>query len=62
MARHPPHFHPADLSLLFGKKADRSDDLIYAKTWNNSESEPNHLGAETWTEATTVELWHKPAT
>ena len=53
-------FHPADLSLLYGKKADRSDDLIYAKTWNNSESEPNHLGAETWTEATTVELWHKP--
>jgi hypothetical protein len=56
------NFHPADLGLLFGKKADRSDDLVYARTWNNSESEPNHLGSETWTETTAIEVWHKPAT
>ena len=55
-------FHPADLNLVYGKKDDRSADLMYAKTWNNSENEPNHLGGETWNETTTVEVWHKPAT
>ncbi len=54
-------FHPATFNLLFGRKADRADDLLYANSWSSSASEPNHLGAETWTEATTLELWHKPA-
>ena len=54
-------FHPADFNLLYGKKSDRSADLLYAKTWNNSGSEPNHLGAETYTGTTVLEVWHKPA-
>ena len=53
-------FHPATFNLLYGKKADRSGDLLYAKSWNNSNSEPNHLGAETWTETTSLEVWHRP--
>lgn len=45
-----------------GTKADRSNDLLYAKTWENAVSIPNSLGSENWAETTVLEVWHKPAT
>ncbi|NYJ03715.1 hypothetical protein HNR19_004413 [Nocardioides thalensis] len=54
-------FHEADPSLYRGTKADRSGDLMYAKTWDDSVSHPNHLGGEVWQETTVLEVWHKPA-
>lgn len=45
---------------LTGTKADRAGDLLYAKSWQHSESDPNHLGSRDWSETTVLEVWHKP--
>lgn len=54
-------FHEDDAAVIRGTKTDRSGDLMYAKTWDNSASHPNHLGGEVWQETTVLEVWHKPA-
>ena len=53
-------FHEDDEMPIRGTKADRSADLMYAKTWENSVHLPNHLGGEDWNETTVLEIWHKP--
>lgn len=47
---------------LTGTKADRSGDLLYAKTWQHTESTPTNHGSLDWNETTVLEVWHKPAT
>jgi hypothetical protein len=44
-----------------GTKADRSGEVLYAKTWINSDSTPTNHGSLDWSETTVLEVWHKPA-
>lgn len=53
-------FHPVAEDQVRATEADRSGDLLFARSWDNSAHEPNHLGGRSWEESTVLEVWHKP--
>ena len=54
-------FHGGSGSIsVTGTKADRSGEVLYARTWDNSESTPTNHGSLDWSETTVLEVWHKP--